>query len=93
MRLRRLPLMILVVEALFLGHGVDDGLDAGELAFVHVFGGLGHAGHGAYGGEHLEDGLHGAHLFNLTELFAEVVEGEAVAGEGLLGELLGLAAV
>ena len=42
----------LVVEALFLGHGVDDGFDAGELAFVDVLGGLGHAGHGADGGEH-----------------------------------------
>ena len=75
------------------GHGVDDGFDAGELAFVDVFDGLLHAGEGADGGEHLEDGLHGAHLFDLTELLAEVFEGEAVAGEGFFGELLGLAAV
>ena len=83
----------LVVVALFGGHRVDDGFDAGELAFVDVFDGLLHAGEGADGGEHLEDGLHAAHLFDLTELVAEVFEGEAVAGEGLLGELLGFAAV
>src|SRR5258708_7371316 len=63
----------LVVVAFLVGHGVDDGLDAGELAFVYVLGGLGHAGHGAYGGEHLEDGLHAAHFLDLTELLAEVV--------------------
>jgi len=82
-----------VVLALLVGHGVDDGLDAGELGLVDVFGGLLHAGEGADGGEHFEDGLHGAHLFDLAELFAEVVEGEAVAGQGFFGELLGLAAV
>jgi hypothetical protein len=83
----------LVVEALFLRHRVDDGLDAVELAFVYVFYGLLHAGEGADGGEHLEDGLHAAHLFDLTELVAEVFKGEAIAGESLLGELLGFAAV
>ncbi len=83
----------LVVGALFLGHRVDDGLDAGELALVDVVDGLLHSGEGADGGEHLEDGLHAAHLFDLTELVAEVFEGEAVAGEGLFGEGLGLAAV
>lgn len=83
----------LVVDAFFLGHRVDDGLDAGELALVDVVDGLRHAGEGSDGGEHLEDGLHGAHLFDLTELVAEVLEGEAVAGEGLFGEGLGLAAV
>ena len=81
------------VLPLLSGHGVDDGFDAGELAFVDVFCGLAHAGEGADGGEHLEDGLHGAHLFDLAELVAEVFEGEAVAGEGFFGELLGLAAV
>jgi hypothetical protein len=69
-----------VVAALAGGHGVDDGLDAVELLLVHVLGGLRHAGEGADRGEHLEDRLHGAHLFNLTELLAEVVEGEAFAG-------------
>ena len=93
MRLRRLPLMISWSRRSFGGHGVDDGFDAGELAFVDVVGGLLHAGEGADGGEHLEDGLHAAHLLDLTELVAEVFEGEAVAGEGLFGELLGLAAV
>src|ERR1035441_3891719 len=83
----------LVVAAFLGGHGVDDGLDAVELAFVDVLYGLLHAGEGADGREHLEDGLHGAHLFDLTELLAEVVEREAVAGEGFFGELLGLAAV
>ena len=82
-----------MVEALFLRHRVDDGFDAGELAFVYVVDGLRHAGEGAYRGEHLEDGFHAAHLLDLTELVAEVFEGEAVAGEGLLGELLGFAAV
>jgi len=81
------------VLALFVGHRVDDGFNAGELAFVDVLRSLSHALEGADGGEHLEDGLHGAHLFDLAELFAEVFEGEAAAGEGLLGELLGLAAV
>ena len=93
MRLRRLPLMISWSARSLRGHGVDDGFDAGELAFVDVLGGLLHAGEGADGGEHLEDGLHGAHLFDLPELIAEVFEGEAVAGEGFFGELLGLAAV
>ena len=93
MRLRRLPLMISWSWRSLCGHRVDDGFDAGELAFVYVFDGLLHAGEGADRGEHLEDGLHAAHLFDLTELVAEVVEGEAVAGEGLLGELLGFAAV
>ena len=46
----------LVVLALAVGHGVDDGLDAGELPFVDVFGGLGHAGEGADAWQHLEDG-------------------------------------
>ncbi len=82
-----------MVGALLGGHRVDDGFDAGELAFVHVLDGLLHAGEGADGGEHLEDGLHAAHLLDLAELVAEVFEGEAVAGEGLLGELLGFAAV
>ncbi len=83
----------LVVEALFFRHRVDDGFDAGELAFVYVFYGLLHACEGAYRGEHFEDGLHAAHLFDLTELVAEVFEGEAIAGEGFFGELLGFAAV
>jgi len=56
----------LVVLALLVRHRVDDGLDAGELAFVHVFDRLLHAREGADRGEHLEDGLHAAHLFNLT---------------------------
>ena len=81
------------VAALLVGHGVDDGFDAAELGLVDVFGGLGHALEGADGGEHLEDGLHGAHLFDLTELFAEVFEGEAGSGEGFFGELLGLTPV
>ena len=33
------------------GHRVDDGLDAGELAFVDVVDGLLHSGEGADGGE------------------------------------------
>ena len=37
---------------------VDDGLDAGELGLVDAGGGLLHAGEGADGGQHLEDGLH-----------------------------------
>ncbi len=81
------------VAALLVGHGVDDGFDAGELGFVDVFGGLGHAGEGADGGEHLQDGLHAAHFFDLTELFAEVFEVEAAAGEGFFGEGFGFAAV
>ena len=81
------------VLALLVGHGVDDGFDAGELALVDVFRGLGHAGEGADRGEHFEDGLHAAHFFDLTELLAEVFEGEAAAAEGFFGELLGLAAV
>ena len=83
----------LVVASLAGGHGVDDGLDAVELLLVNVVDGLRHAGEGADRGQHLHDGLHGAHLFDLTELVAEVVEGEAFAGEGLGGELLCLAAV
>ena len=46
------------VVALLGGHGVDDGLDAGELGLVDVGGGLLHAGEGADGGQHLQDGLH-----------------------------------
>jgi len=83
----------LVVETLFLRHRVDDGFDAVELAFVDVFDGLLHAGEGADGRQHFQDGLHAAHLLDLTELVAEVFEGEAVAGEGFFGELLGFAAV
>ena len=79
--------------AFLVGHRVDDGFDAGELALVYVFGGLGHAGEGAYGGEHFEDGLHAAHFFDLAELIAEVFEGEALAAEGLFGEGFGFAAV
>ena len=37
--------------------------------------------------------MHAAELLDLTELVAEVFEGEAVAGEGLFGEGLGLGAV
>lgn len=55
-----------VVLAFLVGHGVDDGFDAGELRFVDVFGGLLHAGEGADGGEHLQDRLHAAHFLNLT---------------------------
>ena len=43
------------VLTLFVGHRVDDGFNAGELALVDIFRGLGHAGEGAYGWEHLED--------------------------------------
>ena len=83
----------LVVAALLVGHGVDDGFEARELLFVDVPGGLLHAGEGADGGEHLEDAFHGAHFLDLTELVAEVFEREAVAEEGFLGELFGLFAV
>lgn len=48
------------VAALLGGHGVDDGFYAGELLFVDAGGGLLEAGEGAYGGEHLHDGAHGA---------------------------------
>lgn len=83
----------LVVAALLSGHGVDDDLDAVELALVDVVDGLGHAGKGADRGQHLHNGLHAAHFFYLTELVAEVVQGEAVAGEGFGGELAGLALI
>src|ERR1700752_2952570 len=92
MRLRRVPFVVGGVGALLGGHGVDDGLDAGELGLVDVGGGLLHAGEGADGGQHLEDGLHAAELLDLTELGAEVFEGEAVAGEGLFGEGSGFSA-
>ena len=93
MRLRRLPLMSswsrrsrLVIELM---------MDSTRVSWPSsdLLGGLGHAGEGADGGEHLHDGFHGAHFFDLPELFAEVFEGKAVAGEGFFGELLGLAAV
>ncbi len=81
------------VAALLVGHRVDDGFYAGELLFVDRAGGLLHACEGAYGGEHLEDGLHAAELLDLTELVAEVFEGEAFSGEGFFGEVGGLGLV
>ena len=82
-----------MVAALLGGHRVDDGFKARELLFVDALRGLLHAGEGADGGQHLEDALHGAHLLDLPQLVAEVFEREAVAEQGLLGELLGLFAV
>ena len=76
----------LVIAALVRGHGVDDGFEADELLFIHILRGLGHSGEGADAGEHLEDRFHGAELFDLAELVAEVFEGEAVAEERLLGD-------
>ena len=81
------------VVALLGSHAVDDGFDAGELGLVDVGGGLLHASKRAYGRQHFQDGLHAAELLDLTKLVAEVFEGEAVAGEGLFGEGLGLGAV
>ena len=81
------------VAALLVGHGVDDGFYAAELFFVDRAGGLLHAREGADRGEHLEDGLHAAELLDLTELVAEVFEGEAFAGESFFGEVGGLGLV
>ena len=81
------------VAALLDGHRVDDGFYAGELLLVDRAGGLLHLGEGADRGEHLHDRLHAAELLDLAELLAEVFEGEAVAGEGLLGEVGGLGLV
>ena len=75
------------VAAFLVGHAVDDGFYAGELLLVYRARRLLHLREWADRGERLHDGLHAAELFDLAELLAEVFEGEAVAGEGLLGEV------
>ena len=71
------PLAIdhVVIAALLVGHGVDDGLDARELALVdlRIFGKILQRPHFR---QHIHDFLERAHLANLLELIAKILQRE-----------------
>src|SRR6266849_893946 len=64
-----------VVAALLVGHGIDDGFDARELALVD-FRILGKILERTQLGEHVDDFFERAHLANLLELIAEIFQRE-----------------
>ena len=93
MRLRRRAGDDLVVVALLVRHGVDDGFEADELLFVHVSGGLLHAREGADEGSILR-------MVSMEPSFLICLSWSRKSSsvkpspeQGLFGELFGLLAV
>ena len=62
------------ILSLIGGHGLDDGLNFGQLLFVHIQIHL----FAAHAGKHRGDVLHGTHAFQLDQLIVVVVQGELV---------------
>src|SRR5712692_4991601 len=69
-----------VVAAFLVGHGIDDGFEALELALVD-FGVFGQIRERADLREHVHDLVERTHLAHLLELVAEVFEGEVILAE------------
>ena len=94
MRLRREPVMISWLRRSLGRHRVDDGFEAGELAFRRRCStACCMPAKGPTEGSILRMDFMEPSLFDLLELIAEVFEREAVAGEGLFGECSDFVAV
>jgi hypothetical protein len=78
-----------VVQALVLGHRIDDGFDPAELLFIYLVCVFLYSRERADAGQHAHQILDRSHLLQLAQLITKIFQRKAVAGKRPSGHFLG----